>query len=266
MTLDVVALCDGQPEPAMMLAAMQAGGAAAAGGHRRAADRWSSCAADDGRPLVTIEGARLVQVPGEVQRLLGVEPTCRTRSWWVETRAVPTRPGGRRASPAGSPPRWSSRPGECHGRAAERSRASPPATRPPTGSPPRRSSSSSPGRWSALSTWLADAAVVAPSVRPAAAGGHPVRQPDHLPAGAAVRRERRAVGGARRAGGFRDGFLGVPVGWNGARFVPPTRALVRGRAAATPRTGSLEVQVTTLHPAIGRAAAGGQHGGRGPGR
>ena len=39
----------------------------------------------DGRLLLTVETTRLVQVPGEVERLLGV--SCDVPVWWVESRS-----------------------------------------------------------------------------------------------------------------------------------------------------------------------------------
>lgn len=44
---------------------------------------------DDGAPLVSIEAAQRVDVPGEVERLLGAETAARMPEpcWWVEVRA-----------------------------------------------------------------------------------------------------------------------------------------------------------------------------------
>ncbi len=40
---------------------------------------------DDGHALTTIEGPRLVQVPGEVRRLLGIDvPDLPHAVWWVD--------------------------------------------------------------------------------------------------------------------------------------------------------------------------------------
>ena len=71
MSHDVVALCARQPDAGTTLAALQACGPEL---RVAAVERGSlvQLCAEDGRPLVTVEGARLVQVPGEVQRLLGV--------------------------------------------------------------------------------------------------------------------------------------------------------------------------------------------------
>jgi hypothetical protein len=90
MTLDLVALCGRQPDAGMMLAAMQACGPQLRVNTIERGSLVQLCD-DDERPLVTIEGARLVQVPGEVQRLLGVTDAPHP-AWWVETRAVATDP------------------------------------------------------------------------------------------------------------------------------------------------------------------------------
>jgi hypothetical protein len=51
------------------------------------------------------------------------------------------------------------------------------------------------------------------------------------------------------AGGFRDGFVGLPVGWNGLRFVPLDGTPPEPDPARRPADGSIELQVSTLHPA-----------------
>jgi hypothetical protein len=86
VTHDVIALCERQPDTGTTLAALQACGPEL---RVAAVERGSlvQLCAEDGRPLVTVEGARLVQVPGEVQRLLGVEDAPHP-AWWVEARAV----------------------------------------------------------------------------------------------------------------------------------------------------------------------------------
>lgn len=100
-----------------------------------------------------------------------------------------------------------------------------------------------------LSTWLVDAAVAATSsgrllqvVTPADTR---ITYPLEL---------LFAEGGAQwvvrdGAGGFRDGFLGLPVGWNGLRFVPLDGRVPDPDPARDPAAGSIEVQITTLHPA-----------------
>jgi hypothetical protein len=86
VTHDVIALCERQPDTGTTLAALQACGPDL---RVAAVERGSlvQLCAEDGRALVTVEGARLVQVPGEVQRLLGVEDAPHP-AWWVEARAV----------------------------------------------------------------------------------------------------------------------------------------------------------------------------------
>ena len=86
MTLDLVALCEQQPDAGMTLAALQAAGPSLLMNTIERGSLVQLCDAEE-RPLVTIEGARLVQVPGEVQRLLGVTDAPHP-VWWVETRAV----------------------------------------------------------------------------------------------------------------------------------------------------------------------------------
>lgn len=63
--------------------------------------------------------------------------------------------------------------------------------------------------------------------------------------------------------GFRDGFLGLPVAWNGARFAPVDGPAV-DPGEGDPAAGSLQIQLTTLHPAtaglhLGAAAAAAVH-------
>lgn len=90
MTLDLVALCAQQPDAGMTLAAMQACGPELRLNTIERSGLLQLCA-DDERPLVTIESPRLVQVPGEAQRLLGV-PDAPHPVWWVETRALAGEP------------------------------------------------------------------------------------------------------------------------------------------------------------------------------
>jgi hypothetical protein len=86
VTFDVVALCEQQPDAGSTLAALQACGPALRVGM---IERGSlvQLRDDRDRPLVTIEGPRLVQAPGEVERVLGVPVAGPV--WWVEARAVP---------------------------------------------------------------------------------------------------------------------------------------------------------------------------------
>jgi hypothetical protein len=90
MTLDLVALCEQQPDAGMTLAAMQACGPQLRLNTIERGALVQLCGEDE-RPLVTVEGPRLVQVPGEVQRLLGVADAPHP-TWWVEARAVATDP------------------------------------------------------------------------------------------------------------------------------------------------------------------------------
>lgn len=85
MTVDLVALCEKQPDAGMTLAALQACGPSLRLNTVERGALVQLCDADD-RPLVTIEGPRLVQVPGEVERLLGVTDAPHP-VWWVEARA-----------------------------------------------------------------------------------------------------------------------------------------------------------------------------------
>jgi Family of unknown function (DUF6177) len=69
-----------------------------------------------------------------------------------------------------------------------------------------------------------------------------------------------AEGGAQwvvRAGsGFRDGFLGLPLGWNGLRFIPLDGTPPEPDLTRDPAVGSLEVQISTLHPATAELSLG----------
>lgn len=89
MTFDIVALCRERPGPAAMLAAMSA-----AGKQLRVnaieKSKLLQLYHPDGRLLLTTEGARLVQVRGEVRRLLGFDEDVPHPVWWVESRS----PGG----------------------------------------------------------------------------------------------------------------------------------------------------------------------------
>jgi hypothetical protein len=88
VTFDTVALCRDHPGPAAMLAAMLAAGQELRVDTVEAAQLVQLYHPGDGRLLLTIEGARLVQVPGEVRRLLGVEGDDVPHPvWWVESRA-----------------------------------------------------------------------------------------------------------------------------------------------------------------------------------
>ncbi|MGW6281786.1 hypothetical protein [Kribbella sp. NPDC055071] len=94
MTYDLVALVDGRPSNEDVLAGLAAAGADL--GVRAVGDGAvvQLCDEDDD-PLVSIELPLLVQVPGEVERMLGATVgTVETPAWWVEIRAA-SRDGAR---------------------------------------------------------------------------------------------------------------------------------------------------------------------------
>jgi hypothetical protein len=86
VTFDAVALCREQPDPATMLAALLE-----AGPDLRVDTiedvQLVQLYRDDGRLMMTTEGARLVQVSGEVRRVLGIDAEVPHPVWWVESRA-----------------------------------------------------------------------------------------------------------------------------------------------------------------------------------
>ncbi|TDD58551.1 hypothetical protein E1263_18730 [Kribbella antibiotica] len=88
MTYDLVALVDGRPSSEDVLAGLSAAGndlgvRAVSGGAV-----VQLCNADD-LPLVSIELPLLIQVPGEVERMLGTTVgVVDTPAWWVEIRAT----------------------------------------------------------------------------------------------------------------------------------------------------------------------------------
>ncbi|MBT2369232.1 hypothetical protein J7E88_28945 [Streptomyces sp. ISL-10] len=87
MTYDVIALTPGMPDARSMLAGLYAGGPelrmdSSAGGavvHLRTSG---------GAHVATVEVPVLVQVPGEVRRLLGAEARAEEPVWWTEVRAA----------------------------------------------------------------------------------------------------------------------------------------------------------------------------------
>ena len=84
MTFDVVGLCRREPGSGAVAAAILAASPGAQVDFD--ADRQLiRLHRPDGRPLLTIESARLVRVPGEARRLLGVDVP--DPVWWVESRA-----------------------------------------------------------------------------------------------------------------------------------------------------------------------------------
>lgn len=88
MTYDLVVLCQRVPNIRDIVAGMAAAGRELR--VRQVADGAVIQLCDDeGRPLVSVETPVLVQVPGEVERVLGDvagEPV-RVPVWWVELRA-----------------------------------------------------------------------------------------------------------------------------------------------------------------------------------
>ncbi|MGA4730479.1 hypothetical protein ACPB67_23910 [Micromonospora taraxaci] len=89
MTYDTVALCRSEPDAATMIGALVAVGSDLKMDTVDSAGLVQLFDSADGRLLLTVETARLVQVPGEAQRLLGVtlDDSFAGRVWWVESRA-----------------------------------------------------------------------------------------------------------------------------------------------------------------------------------
>ena len=88
MTYDLVALVDGRPSSDDVLASLASAGeelgvrAVSGGAVVQLCD-------DDNLPLVSVELPLLIQVPGEVERMLGeTVGTVETPAWWVEIRAT----------------------------------------------------------------------------------------------------------------------------------------------------------------------------------
>ena len=87
MTYDIVALCERAPAASTTLAAMrECGPSLRVTTIERGA--FVQLCDDTDRPLVTIEGPRLVRVRGEAQRLLGIDADLPHPLWWVEARAA----------------------------------------------------------------------------------------------------------------------------------------------------------------------------------
>ncbi len=84
MTFDVIALCRREPGPEAVVAALLTAGEGSFVDFD--ADRQLiGVRHPGGRRLLTVESARLVRVPGEVDRLLGLDVP--SPVWWVEGRA-----------------------------------------------------------------------------------------------------------------------------------------------------------------------------------
>lgn len=100
MTTDAVALCRDNPDLDAVVRALIA---TVPDLRLRLVERGAllQLLDDDGVPVFAVEGPRLIQVPGEAQRLLGadvgrVEPPL----WWVEARAPDSHPEGTRLARA----------------------------------------------------------------------------------------------------------------------------------------------------------------------
>ncbi|WP_409490070.1 hypothetical protein [Amycolatopsis sp. cmx-11-12] len=83
MTFDIIGLCRDEPGPATVLPAL------AAAGQELLADIQDEqplirLLHPDGRLMTTVEDVRLVRVPDEVRRLLGVGADVPHPVWWVE--------------------------------------------------------------------------------------------------------------------------------------------------------------------------------------
>jgi hypothetical protein len=88
MTYDLVALVDGRPSSDDVLAGLKSAGeelgvrAVSGGAVVQLCD-------DEDLPLVSIELPLLIQVPGEIERMLGAGVgAVETPAWWVEIRAT----------------------------------------------------------------------------------------------------------------------------------------------------------------------------------
>lgn len=86
MTFDIVALCREQPDIAVVLAALREAGPELKV-HMIEETQLIQLYHPAGRLLLTTEGARLVQVPGEARRLLGITDEVPDPLWWVECRS-----------------------------------------------------------------------------------------------------------------------------------------------------------------------------------
>jgi hypothetical protein len=86
MTIDVIALCARLPDVGTVLAALGAAGPDLRIDAEETGSLIQLCDNDSG-VLVSIESPRLVQVPGEVERLLGIAEPPACPLWWVETRS-----------------------------------------------------------------------------------------------------------------------------------------------------------------------------------
>lgn len=95
MTLDAVALCPRQPNRQTVLDALLEVGPQLGVRPLPAVGLLQLCDARQ-RTVLTLEGPTLVQVPGEAQRLLGVDPATTDPLWWIQVRAETAIPGAHR--------------------------------------------------------------------------------------------------------------------------------------------------------------------------
>lgn len=87
MSYDVVALVHGAPDVQAVVSQMIAGGEPV---RLVPADPAVHLCGEDDRPMVSVEEPQYIQVPGEVERLVGPEMAAQagTPVWWVEVRAA----------------------------------------------------------------------------------------------------------------------------------------------------------------------------------
>lgn len=97
MTVDVIALCRARPNIEAAVTALLA-----ADPHLRAVPVAHGAVVqlcdDGGRALVAIESPLLMQVEGEIERLLGPDTGIDAPVWWVEARAAAARDGAEDAA------------------------------------------------------------------------------------------------------------------------------------------------------------------------
>jgi hypothetical protein len=86
VTFDAIALCRDHPDTAAVVTALLAAGPDLLLDTVEPAGLLQ-LRHPDGRLLLTTEGVRLVQVPGEARRLLGITAPVPEPGWWVESRA-----------------------------------------------------------------------------------------------------------------------------------------------------------------------------------
>lgn len=86
MSHDIVALAHGAPDVQATVSELAAAGERV---QPVAAGSAVHLCGEDGRPLVSVEAPQFIQVPGEVERLVGPETAeqAGTPTWWVEARA-----------------------------------------------------------------------------------------------------------------------------------------------------------------------------------